>query len=133
MWHQWINIIVCSSTCGNKTFEERLWMLISLCFFLPLGTSPLTVVPTTGHGRELEEPWGREGEQDAQFELVFQVDIMEMWFFMLVNFFPLLLGKNPLLVDLVDFNWYQTTLSKWISRYGVYHFQLFSLTHLSLV
>ena len=79
-------------------------MLISLCFFLPLGTSPVTVVPTTGHGRELEEPWGREGEQDAQFELVFQVDIMEMWFFMLVNFFPLLLGKNPLLVDLVDFN-----------------------------
>ena len=79
-------------------------MLISLCFFLPLGTSPLTVVPTTGHGRELEEPWGREGEQDAQFELVFQVDIMEMWFFLLVNFFPLLLGKNPLLVDLVDFN-----------------------------
>ena len=79
-------------------------MLISLCFFLPLGTSPLTVVPTTGHGRELEEPWGREGEQDAQFELVFQVDIMEMWFFVLVNFFPLLLGKNPLLVDLVDFN-----------------------------
>ena len=79
-------------------------MLISLCFFLPLGTSPLTVVPTTGHGRELEEPWGREGEQDAQFELVFQVDVMEMWFFILVNFFPLLLGKNPLLVDLVDFN-----------------------------
>ena len=79
-------------------------MLISLCFFLPLGTSPLTVVPTTGHGRELEEPWGREGEQDAQFELVFQVDVMEMWFFMLVNFFPLLLGKNSLLVDLVDFN-----------------------------
>ena len=77
---------------------------LSLCFFLPLGTSPLTVVPTTGHGRELEEPWGREGEQDAQFELVFQVDVMEMWFFMLVNFFPLLLGKNPLLVDLVDFN-----------------------------
>ena len=79
-------------------------MLISLRFFLPLGTSPLTVVPTTGHGRELEEPWGREGEQDAQFELVFQVDVMEMWFFMLVNFSPLLLGKNPLLVDLVDFN-----------------------------
>ena len=77
---------------------------LSLCFFLPLGTSPLTVVPTTGHGRELEEPWGREGEQDAQFELVFQVDVMEMWFFMLVNFFRLLLGKNPLLVDLVDFN-----------------------------
>ena len=79
-------------------------MLISLCFFLPLGTSPLTVAPTTGHGRELEEPRGREGEQDAQFELVFQVDVMEMWFFMLVNFSPLLLGKNPLLVDLVDFN-----------------------------
>ena len=70
-------------------------MLISLCFFLPLGTSPLTVVPTTGHGRELEEPWGRKGEQDAQFELVFQVDIMEMWFFMLVNFFPLVIRKKP--------------------------------------
>ena len=70
-------------------------MLISLCFFLPLGTSLLTVVPTTGHGRELEEPWGREGEQDAQFELVFQVNVMEMWFFMLVNFFPLVIRKKP--------------------------------------
>nr|XP_058964301.1 NACHT, LRR and PYD domains-containing protein 1a allele 4-like [Pocillopora verrucosa] len=26
------------------------------------GTSPLTVVPTTGHGKELEEPWGRKGK-----------------------------------------------------------------------
>ena len=78
--------------------------MLLLFFTLTVGTSPFTVVPTTGHGRELEEPWGREGEQDAQFELVFQVDVMEMWFFMLVNFFSLLLGKNPLLVDLVDFN-----------------------------
>ena len=31
-------------------------------FFLPSGPSPLTVVPTTGHGKELEEPWGRKGE-----------------------------------------------------------------------
>ena len=38
---------------------------------LPLGTSPLTVVPTTGHGKELEEPWGRKGEQDTEFELFF--------------------------------------------------------------
>ena len=66
--------------------------------FLPLGTSPLTVVPTTGHGKELEEPWGRKGEQDAQFELIFQVNAIETWFFMLVEFFPLLLGnKKPLL------------------------------------
>ena len=38
---------------------------------LPSGTSPLTVVPTTGHGKELEEPWGRKGEQDTEFELFF--------------------------------------------------------------
>ena len=38
---------------------------------LPLGTSPLTVVPTTGHGNELEEPWGRKGEQHTHFELFF--------------------------------------------------------------
>ena len=38
---------------------------------LPLGTSPLTVVPTTGHGKELEEPWGRKGEQNTQFEFFF--------------------------------------------------------------
>ena len=65
--------------------------------FLPLGTSPLTVVPTTGHGKELEEPWGRKGEQDAQFELIFQVNIIKTWIFMLVEFFPLLLGKKTLL------------------------------------
>ena len=68
-------------------------MLISPCVFLPLGTSPLTVVPTTGHGRELEEPCRRKGEQDAQFELIFQVDLMEMWFFMLVEFS--LIEKKP--------------------------------------
>ena len=45
-------------------------MLISLSLpLLPSGTSPLTVVPTTGHGKELEEPWGRKGEQDNHFEL----------------------------------------------------------------
>ena len=38
---------------------------------LPLGTSALTVVPTTGHGKELEEPWGRKGEQNTQFEFFF--------------------------------------------------------------
>ena len=65
--------------------------------FLPLGTSPLTVVPTTGHGKELEEPWGRKGEQDAQFELIFQVNAIKTWIFMLVEFFPLLLGKKTLL------------------------------------
>ena len=44
-------------------------MNANLSAFLPLGTSPLIVVPTTGHGKKLEEPWGRKGEQDAQFEL----------------------------------------------------------------
>ena len=66
--------------------------------FLPLDTTPHTVVPTTGHGRELEESRGRTGEQDAQFELIFQVNLIETWFFMLVEFFFLLLGnKKPLL------------------------------------
>ena len=40
---------------------------------LPLGTSPLTVVPTTGHGKELKEPWERKGEQDTQFEFFFKL------------------------------------------------------------
>ena len=43
---------------------------------LPLGTSPLTVVPTTGHGKELEEPWGRKGEQDIELELFFFFKLM---------------------------------------------------------
>ena len=47
---------------------------------LPLGTSPLTVVPTTGHGKELEEPWGRKGEQDIEFELFFfSVNVIKTW------------------------------------------------------
>ena len=33
MWHQLINIIVHSSSYENKTSEEKLWMLISLCIF----------------------------------------------------------------------------------------------------
>ena len=66
--------------------------------FSPLGTLSLTIVPITGHGRELEESRGRTGEQDAQFELIFQVNVIETWFFMLVEFFFLLLGnKKPLL------------------------------------
>ena len=40
-------------------------------FFLPSGPSPLTVVPSTGHGKELEEPWGRKGE------LIFKVIVIE--------------------------------------------------------
>ena len=38
---------------------------------LPSGTSPLTVVPTTGHGKEQEEPWGRKGKQDTEFDFFF--------------------------------------------------------------
>ena len=35
-------------------------------YFLFLGTSPLTVIPTTGHGKELlEKGQGRKGEQKA--------------------------------------------------------------------
>ena len=40
-------------------------------YFLFLGTSPLTVKPTTGHGKELiGKAQGRKGEQEAQFELI---------------------------------------------------------------
>ena len=40
-------------------------------YFLFLGTSPLTVIPTTGHGKELiGKAQGRKGEQEAQFELI---------------------------------------------------------------
>ena len=48
--------------------------------FLPLGTSPLIVLPTTGHGKELEEPWGRKGEWDAQFELICKVNVIKTWY-----------------------------------------------------
>ena len=40
-------------------------------YSLLLGTSPLTVKPTTGHEKELiEKGQGRKGEQKAQFELI---------------------------------------------------------------
>ena len=40
-------------------------------YFLFLGTSSLTVIPTTGHGKELTgKAQGRKGEQEAQFELI---------------------------------------------------------------
>ena len=40
-------------------------------YSLLLGTSPLTVKPTTGHVKELiEKEQGRKGEQKAQFELI---------------------------------------------------------------
>ena len=40
-------------------------------YSLLLGTSPLTVKPTTGHVKELiEKGQQRKGEQEAQFELI---------------------------------------------------------------
>ena len=54
-------------------------MNANLSTFLPLCTSPLIVIPTTGHGKELEELWRRKGEQDAQFELIFEVNVIETW------------------------------------------------------
>ena len=45
-------------------------------YFLLLGTSPLTVVPTTGHIKELiEKEQGRKGEREAQFELISKVNM----------------------------------------------------------
>ena len=40
---------------------------------LPLGISPLIVVPITSHEKKLEEPSGRKGEQNNQFELFFKL------------------------------------------------------------
>ena len=40
-------------------------------YFLLLGTSPLTVIPTTTNRKELvEKGQGRKGEEEAQFELI---------------------------------------------------------------
>ena len=45
-------------------------------YFLFLDTSPLTVIPTTGHGKELMgKAQGRKGEQEAQFELISVVNM----------------------------------------------------------
>ena len=58
---------------GNNL--QRIWRkavnaYLSL-YFLLLGTSPLTVIPTTGLIKELiEKEQGRKGEQEAQFELI---------------------------------------------------------------
>ena len=49
-------------------------------YFLFLGTSPLTVIPTTGHGKELiGKAQGRKGEQEAQFELVSVVNMSSVF------------------------------------------------------
>ena len=49
-------------------------------YFLLLGTSPPTVIPTSGHRKELvEKMQGRKGEQEAQFELIFQVNMFRVF------------------------------------------------------
>ena len=48
-------------------------------YFLVLGTSPLTVIPTTGHEKELiGKAQGRKGEQEAQFELISVVNMFSV-------------------------------------------------------
>ena len=40
-------------------------------YFLFLYVAPLTVIPTTGHGKELiRKALGRKGEQEARFKLI---------------------------------------------------------------
>ena len=42
--------------------------------------SPLTVIPTTGHGKELiGKAQGRKGEQEAQFELISVVNMSSVF------------------------------------------------------
>ena len=49
-------------------------------YFLFLATSPLTVEPTTGHGKELiEKEQQRKGEQEAQFELMSVVNMFSVF------------------------------------------------------
>ena len=49
-------------------------------YFLFLGTLPLTVIRTTGHGKELiGKAQGRKGEQEAQFELISKVNMFSMF------------------------------------------------------
>ena len=49
-------------------------------YFLLLGTSPLTVVPTAGHGKELmEKEQRRKGEEEAQFELISVVNMFSVF------------------------------------------------------
>ena len=49
-------------------------------YFLLIGTSPLTVVPITGHGKELtEKEQQRKGKQEAQFELISKVNLFSVF------------------------------------------------------
>ena len=49
-------------------------------YFLVLGSSPLTVIRTTGHEKELiGKAQGRKGEQEAQFELISVVNMFSMF------------------------------------------------------
>ena len=42
--------------------------------------SPLTVIPTTGHGKELiGKAQRREGEQETQFELISKVNVFSVF------------------------------------------------------
>ena len=59
----------------QRICREALNTNLSL-YFLFLDTSPLTVIPTTGHGKELMgKAQGRKGEQEAQFELISVVNM----------------------------------------------------------
>ena len=48
-------------------------------YFLVLGSSPLTVISTTGHEKELiGKAQGRKDEQEAQFELISKVNMFSV-------------------------------------------------------
>ena len=56
-------------------------MLFSLCTFFSKVLHPsLSVVPTTGHGKELvEKEQGRKGKQEAHFELISKVNMFSVF------------------------------------------------------
>ena len=49
-------------------------------YFMFVGTSSLTVIPSTGHVKELiEKAQGRKGEQEAQFGLISKVNMFSVF------------------------------------------------------
>ena len=63
----------------QRIWREAVNTYLSL-YFMFLGTSPLTVIPSTGHVKELiEKAQGRKGEQEAQFGLISKVNMFSVF------------------------------------------------------
>ena len=76
MWHQLINIIVHSSNYENKTSEEKLWMLISLCIFTLRYFTPHC---DTDHWswKRTRRTLGKERWTGCSVWIIFEVNVIE--------------------------------------------------------